>query len=203
MFVVVLLVLISSMLCGASLTINEIRANTQIQGAEFALNLGPLALIGGFDGITLQAFLSDSLGIADGKRVSASAKGMILMPTVGAKLFLGKKPARMFVKAAAFGIIPIIDAELEIGGYYLINQQDVDDLQERINALSLYGTKIGIGVEYQFNKHLALVGETGIRTNTAVLDVLGLLGMDSMGADVYLDGQLKHTYTALGVTFYF
>lgn len=52
-FVVVLLVLIPSMLCGASLTINEIRANTQIQGAEFALNLGPLALIGGFDGITL------------------------------------------------------------------------------------------------------------------------------------------------------
>jgi len=202
MIVVACLVVIPSMLCGASLTITEIRANTQIQGAEFSLNLGPLAVTGGIDGIFLQADIFDSLGIADGDRVIASAQGMILMPTVGVKLFLGKKPARMFVKAALYNIIPVIDAEFSVGDHSVISQQDVDEIQERIDALYLYGTKIGLGMEYQFNKHLALVGEAGIRSNSASFDVLKFFGTDSPDTEVRLDGMLAHTYTALGITFY-
>ena len=178
-------------------SINEIRSNQQIQGAELGLELGPLILTGGADAVFLSTNVKSEYyeeGFSD--TMELDVNGHLIVPNIGIKLYLSGNQTRPYLKGNIFKPFPSISVEED--GQEMVP----DDVQENIeDILGAIGGQLGFGTEYQINEHIGIAGETGIRYffNSFKDSQEGY----NWRMDTELEGILGITYSSLSVNFYF
>ena len=202
-----LLVCVLLMLCtvigAASFTVNEIRSVQSMQGAEISLDLGPLSVTGGVDALYVHAMLIDTTKMNVDQNLIIKADGALLMPSVGARILLGRKPVRLLVKGSVYQMIPMFDLSVRVDNQEVVTEDIIADVKNTFNAISFYGGKVGIGADYRINDHISLIGETGLRFYFAEVDVLDLLGIGYTSHILNIEALFGTTYTSLGLSFHF
>ena len=201
---ILVILLVSSFTLGAAFfSVNEVRSMNNLQGAEMGLSLGPIAATAGVDALYLHGLLIDTTQMNMEENVIVKADGALVMPTVGVKLFLGRKPVRLFVKGTVFKVLPMFDISVRVDNQEVVTEDIVADVQNTLDAIELYGGKVGLGADYRLNDHISLFGETGMRYYLAEVDVLDVLGIGYTSNILSLEALVGSTYTSLGVSFYF
>jgi hypothetical protein len=111
------------------------------------------------------------------KTITYNGNAFVLIPQLGAKLFLTSNVARPYIFASGFVSFPLVnldaDGTMEHWQYendsLLVHQikpfsERIDEVRETIKqVLSFWGFTIGGGAEYFFNPHFSLGGEYGVR----------------------------------------
>lgn len=196
----IILVTIPILLSGTSFTINEIRSDNQMQGAELGLEMGPLVITVGVDAMYLKATALDTTGMIAEEDLVAEVEGAVLFPSVGLKILLGSKPSRFFLKGTISKFMPLLEVSAQVGSEELVTPEMKKLIEESLEAFEYYGGKVGFGVEHRFDNRLALIGEFGIRYHIASLH---LFENEENGASLDVGALVGTTYTALGVGFFF
>ena len=128
--------------------------------------------------------------------------GNIYIPTIGIKFFAieqNKLKAYFNLSVAK----PLIRAKVEDNG------TEVDELNDILNEIKLFGGEFGFGIEYFFDNNFSLGGEFGIRymggkyTSSFQQDVYNGIDMQPEDfEDTYKFG-LMPTYSKISLNFYF
>jgi len=111
------------------------------------------------------------------KTINYEGNAFILVPHLGAKVFLGSKLARPYVFGDVFISLPIVDLEADGSIEHWQYQDDalVEHTEENYSeytsevrktvkeVVSFWGFTVGAGAEYFFNPHFSVGGEYGLR----------------------------------------
>lgn len=170
-----------------------VKPSTGVQGSYFGFGLGEkVVLFGGLDFLRLSASVESDGGDAD-------AKVQVLMPNVGAKLYLGE---RVDGEVAPYLLASLFKASTSID----IDATGMDIPSEALSTiedlLSPFGLNVAFGAEYYFSDKFSMLGEYGIRylKTSAELDTdLGEMG--TLKADV--SASAAHHTVGFGVNFRF
>jgi hypothetical protein len=140
----------------------------------------------------------DVVSFSDETKVSAN----IYIPNIGVKFFaVEKNKLKAYFNLSIAK--PIIRAKVEENG------TEVEELNDVLKDIKLWGGEFGFGVEYFFDDNFSLGGEFGIRylggkyTNSYQQDVYNGVDMQPEDfADTYKLG-LMPTYSKITLNFYF
>ncbi len=157
--------------------------------------------------------------------IDFSGHAFLVVPHLGAKIFLGEKLAKPYLFAEFFMGLPMVD--LDIDGYRetsefengkLIDYQketaniDYSEIKNTVNdALSFWGFTVGGGAEYFFDPHFSVGGEYGFRVlfdtathenQTGDFDEVALNGYRN-DWKLEVNASLKLSYAIFSLNYYF
>lgn len=198
----ILLVAIVFPITAATFSVNEIRTDSQFQGAEIGLGGGLLSLTVGLDAIYLRGMMIDTASMLESEDTLISLEGAVLLPTVGCKIKVGGGATKLYVKGNLYKMIPLVDVSAQIGGYEIITPEIKEMIEDSLSKVQLYGGRVGVGAEYEINENIGLSGETGLRFHYAEVRPYE---NESVPELIYTEiiGLLGTSYVSLGLNFYF
>ncbi|MFB0516732.1 MAG: hypothetical protein ACETWG_09035 [Candidatus Neomarinimicrobiota bacterium] len=231
--------LIASLLLGPLLyaqsgVFASFKSGSPSTGTSIGMKFGPLAALGGLDILTISASFDEESTAYERdwqtdrlykyREYSESFEGsaQLIMPHIGARLYLKNLPSSLYLLAEAQMTIPSIKGKSKGERTYYSPDGSISDFdgweeelskedQERINdVLDFVSVALGFGAEYHFSDHFSIGGEYGMRIfTTSFKDE----GEDEDSYDGTVDWReewvteaevgLGTTYTSFTLNYYF
>lgn len=135
---------------------------------------------------------------------SREVNGSILIPSIGIKYALiTKEKLHGYVTAAISK--PIVNAELKYDG------EVVEELDDEVDAISLFGGQAGVGAEYFFDENFSIGGEFGLAYMKVNYDMSYEDDYYNPDTSTYIDytgenclkANILPTYSKISLNFYF
>jgi len=192
LYSLIVLALVMPALAFGQGTVFTVKMGPALQTAQIGLPMGNLQPYIGLDYFSISA--SADLGDLGG---DLEASGSLLMPHIGAKLFLSANEVKPYVFGNFFKSFASVKVEAD--GEDMLGDEATDMIKD---LLGFWGIKVGFGAEYSVNEKFSIGGEWGLNMLFAGAKIEADAADLGLDLDTDIKASLKNSYIAFVLNFH-